>query len=299
MEAGRYPIGAAARLTGIGLDRLRAWERRYGAVVPEQGPRGRLYSEADIQRLVLLRDLVERGHAIGQIARLTDGRLRGLLTTAAAIAAPPGNGRPELRPMLEAVERLDYAEANRLLGLSAALLAPRDLVHMVALPLIRTVGAGWHEGRFTIAQEHMLTAVLRSLLGNLVRLHAPARSGVTLLLATPAGEPHEFGILAAALLAAGSGSGLLYLGPDLPSHEIVGAARRSGARVIVLGIAGESASKAVVGAVSQIARQKADSTELWIGGHGRTLDRVAAEGAVLLRDYDEFERHLRRVAGVH
>ena len=36
----RYPIRAVSRLTGIGIDTLRAWERRYGAVTPVRDDRG-------------------------------------------------------------------------------------------------------------------------------------------------------------------------------------------------------------------------------------------------------------------
>jgi DNA-binding transcriptional MerR regulator/methylmalonyl-CoA mutase cobalamin-binding subunit len=298
MSGVQYPIGAAAKLTGIGLDRLRAWERRYGAVVPEYGVRGRLYSEGHIQRLVLLRELVDRGHAIGQVARLADEQLRGLLGVAAVTSDPSAHARPALGTLVEAVERLDYSETDRLLSRSAALLAPRDLVYLVALPLIQAIGTGWHEGRFTIAQEHMVSAALRSLLGNLLRLHSPGKPGVSLLLATPASEPHEFGILAAALLAAGAGLGVVYLGPDLPSREIADASRRCGARVIVLGIAGERISKATREEIVQVARQKPPSAELWVGGPARSLEALAADGVVLLRDFEVYERHLRRLGAI-
>ena len=46
-----YPIRAVSRLTGISVDTLRAWERRYEAVVPGRGQRGRSYSDADVARL--------------------------------------------------------------------------------------------------------------------------------------------------------------------------------------------------------------------------------------------------------
>jgi len=74
-----YPIRAAAKLAGLTPDTLRAWERRYRAVVPARGQRGRLYSEAQVSRLRWLRDAVSAGHAIGQVASLSDQDIRGLL----------------------------------------------------------------------------------------------------------------------------------------------------------------------------------------------------------------------------
>ena len=55
----RYPIRAVSRLTGIGIDTLRAWERRHDAVTPVRDERGRMYSDADVARLRLLRDVPE------------------------------------------------------------------------------------------------------------------------------------------------------------------------------------------------------------------------------------------------
>ena len=71
-----YQIGAASKLTGISVDTLRAWERRYAAVVPKRGDRRRGYGQGDIERLILLRRVVERGHAIRSVAGLPDMELR-------------------------------------------------------------------------------------------------------------------------------------------------------------------------------------------------------------------------------
>ena len=67
----RYPIRAVSKLTGIGIDTLRAWERRHGAVTPLRDGRGRMYTNDDIARLRLLRSAVEEGHSIGRLAELS------------------------------------------------------------------------------------------------------------------------------------------------------------------------------------------------------------------------------------
>lgn len=75
-EEATFRIGTASRMTGIAVDTLRVWERRYGVVKPlrSQGA-DRLYRQQDIKRLTLLKKLVDRGHAIGTIARLSDDKL--------------------------------------------------------------------------------------------------------------------------------------------------------------------------------------------------------------------------------
>lgn len=71
-----YRSGKAARLVGMPVTTLRIWERRYGIVAPPTTASGqRLYSERDIQRLIRLKALVDRGYAIGSIAHLDDAQL--------------------------------------------------------------------------------------------------------------------------------------------------------------------------------------------------------------------------------
>lgn len=74
----RYRIGAVSRLTGISPDALRIWERRYNAVSPQRSLRGgRLYSAEDIARLRLIRELVNAGDTIGEVANLDVETLQG------------------------------------------------------------------------------------------------------------------------------------------------------------------------------------------------------------------------------
>lgn len=71
-----YQISAVARLTGLPAPNIRIWEKRYGAVVPQRtDSKRRLYSAGDIQRLTFLKALVDRGHAIGTIAPLSNEQL--------------------------------------------------------------------------------------------------------------------------------------------------------------------------------------------------------------------------------
>lgn len=72
-----YGIGTVSRLTGIPVDTLRAWERRYQVVTPQRtaGNR-RFYAREDVTRLQLIKQLVERGHAISSVAALAEPTLR-------------------------------------------------------------------------------------------------------------------------------------------------------------------------------------------------------------------------------
>lgn len=76
----RYRSSAAARMVNIPVATLRVWERRYQVVGPAQAASGhRLYSSQDVRRLVLIKQLVNKGHGIGMLARMQTPQLQDLL----------------------------------------------------------------------------------------------------------------------------------------------------------------------------------------------------------------------------
>lgn len=85
-----FVIGAVARATGIPVETLRVWERRYRVVTPHRDPASnkRYYTSADISRLKLIRQLVELGHSISSVAGLSDDALEERLDVHADSGSP-------------------------------------------------------------------------------------------------------------------------------------------------------------------------------------------------------------------
>jgi DNA-binding transcriptional MerR regulator len=295
----RYPIRAVSKLTGVGIDTLRAWERRYGAVTPERGRRGRLYGEADVARLRLIHQLVLSGHAVGQVAALGDRELRRL----AAPSAPAGDATaPAARTPLDtsaftsALSEFDSAAIDRAFSRLAAVLDPLELVRDVVLPALRDVGDHWRRRRGGIAHEHLLSSAMRHLLGSFLRLYARRESAMALLFATPSGDRHEIGILSAAMLAASRGLRVSYVGPDLPAPEMLAAVKLAGARVLVLGLT--LTGNGEVRELRRIVRALPAGVQLWAGGPGaKRHARLLQTRGLVLHDLDAFLLQLSRLAG--
>ena len=75
-----YKIGAIARLTGITPMTIRMWQTRYDAVSPVRTEgKQRLYTEHDLTKLSLLKELTDHGDSIGMIAGLTVEELENRL----------------------------------------------------------------------------------------------------------------------------------------------------------------------------------------------------------------------------
>ncbi len=77
----QYTIGVVVRRTNIHPETLRVWERRYELIVPGRSETGRrLYSESDIRKLQLVKQLTERGHGVSSLAKLSSDELRERLS---------------------------------------------------------------------------------------------------------------------------------------------------------------------------------------------------------------------------
>ena len=298
----RYPIRAVSRLTGIGIDTLRAWERRHGAVTPSRDDRGRMYTDDDIARLRLLRGAVEHGHSIGRLAGLTDAELRRLAATAganAALAVVPTQRTPlDTAALTAALQKFDATAIDQQISRLAAVLPPLELLRDVLMPVLAQVGDEWHREPARIAHEHLMSSTMRNILGSFLRLYARPDVSTRLLFATPAGERHEVGTLGAAMLAASCGLGVAYLGPDLPAREIVESVRPAGAQVMVLGLTTTSAAIARERELRTIVRDLPKEVELWAGGRGavRHTALISPRGLVL-RDYNTYQQELARIGG--
>ena len=143
----RYNIGAASRLSGVSREKIRIWERRYGAVTPDRDAGNhRLYSQNDVERLSLIRALVDRGHSVSRVATLSHAELESRLAHSSEPARPAaapdralvvsaqGEALVELLQAngIASVERLEDVDAAR-----AWLSAQETDLLLVDLPTLR------------------------------------------------------------------------------------------------------------------------------------------------------------------
>ncbi len=76
----RYRSQAVANMVSMPVTTLRVWERRYGLGSSEQSSGGhRLYSDEDVRRIGLLKQLTQCGHAIGSLAGLDVAQLASIV----------------------------------------------------------------------------------------------------------------------------------------------------------------------------------------------------------------------------
>lgn len=277
-----FNIQVASQLSGVASATIRAWEKRYNAVVPERAEnKHRLYSEKDIEKLGILYQLTELGQSIGKIAHLS---LEELKTIYSNLLHRPYEERHVMNPHHD---KVDYEKILNSLYLALEaykidilshelekaknLVTPKDLCLRVIVPLFREVGNKFNRGELSIAQEHTLTAIVKFHMGQMIGSHYQRKhfKDKLLLLTTPENEMHEIGILAAALLCVHYGIKFIYLGAGLPALSLSETANALKADAVILGVTRhEFNEKMLLEKYLQDLRETMNKdVDIWIGGN--------------------------------
>ncbi len=294
MKDADFPIQVAARLTGLSPYVIRIWEQRYRAVEPSRTPtKRRLFSQADLERLSLLRDATHAGHSIGRVARLPDEDLRALTRAAtgvnghgvqAAAASPAGDLL--LEECLTAIRALDTRAFEERLKQAHTTFGAQGVLQRLLAPLSQKLGVLWREGAITAAHEHFATGLMRAFLTNMARPFGGSQTSPGLIVATPVGQLHELGALLVAGLAANLGWQVTYLGASLPAAEIAGAAQQKQARAVALSLVYPEDDPALEAELRTLRDLLPAEVELLVGGRALPAYCATLEslGAVQIED---------------
>jgi len=262
---GSVRIGELARRTGVTVELLRAWEKRYGLLQPDRTPSGyRLYSHADEQRVREMQRGLDAGLAAAEAARAA----LGSPVTAGAIDV--GAAASELRAALES---FDDAAAQSALDSLLSGFTFETVGRDVVLPLLREVGDRWHRGELTVAQEHFASSLLRARLLGLARGWDAGRGPRAVLACLP-DERHELGLIIFGIALRAQGWRITYLGADTPVASIDAGA----ADVVVVAATSSKRFEAAADDLRALAR----SSDLAIGGAGALAEFAEGIGARLL-----------------
>ncbi|MBB4006073.1 MerR family transcriptional regulator [Allorhizobium taibaishanense] len=253
-----YSLREIVEETGLSKLVLHAWERRYGAIVPERTETGRrIYRHEDLLRLQLLKGCVDNGQRIGSIIHLSNDDLQRVLL---------GQKRlQDLGDVIAAIELMDGDGLDRMLGTRFMTLGPVEFCREVVLPLMSEIGRLWAEGKMSIASEHLVTAAIRALLSGAFKLMPAPRGAHRMVFSTVEGELHEIGALVAAIIARDQGVHATYLGSQLPAEALAEAVTKTGSTIVCL----SGAVKRNRNAISQIKTIRAAlpaNVALWLGG---------------------------------
>jgi DNA-binding transcriptional MerR regulator/methylmalonyl-CoA mutase cobalamin-binding subunit len=274
-----YRILIASQLSGVRVELIRAWERRYGVLRPRRTPAGyRLYTERDVAVLKRLKQLTEEGIAISEAVKL--------LPELEASAREEEKLRVEVSPtqvaewraaVLAAAEENDQERVSRVLDEVLSALPALKAFEEVLAPVQCEVGDRWHEGLLTVAQEHLVSQVVRARVVSLLHA-APGNAGARhAVLACLPDELHEVGLLGAALRLRHMGVRVTLLGQQVPARDLAWLVSELRPDFVGLSAVTDPGPEAFARQVSQVLEALPSGVPVWLGGAAAVAHPEACE----------------------
>lgn len=267
-------IAAVERDTGINKETLRVWERRYGFPLPARDASGeRLYPPEQVQRLRLVKRLLDAGHRPGRVVSASPQELSALLQPHVAMAgAEVSLEAPEIAACIALLQGHDIDGLRRALSQVVLRRGLAAGVAEVFAPLTTRVGELWMSGQLQVFEEHIYSESLQLVLRQSIQALPPAQGGCPrVLLTTLAGEGHALGLLMAEALLSLEGAVCLSLGVQTPLVQLPAAALAYQADVVALSFSGQLPQRAVLDGLAALREQLPERVEIWAGGSSRAL----------------------------
>ncbi len=282
---GNHSISDVSRIAGIPKDLLRMWERRYDYPKPERDINGdRVYSDDQLNKLILIRQLVDQGRRPGKLMSMDLTELGELLKSS---RAELDFGRfSELLRAGKAPELRDWLTHQiRTLGL-------RAFIHQVMVPANRLVGEGWNGGELAIHEEHLYTEMLTSLVRQSLADIPGGTGRPRVMLTTLPGEQHSLGLLMVEALLRLGGAEVIPFGIEMPFRDIMEAARMHKVDVIGLSFSSHFKLDDAIVMLSGLRQLVDDETAIWVGGGAISKETPLPEGIEPFGDLYQVEQSL-------
>jgi methanogenic corrinoid protein MtbC1 len=289
-----YPIRLVSELTGLGIETLRQWERRYGFPTPARTSAGaRAYDQSTVDQLKMISRAIAHGYRPGELVGKPREELERVFASLPGADATPRTGAVE--DVLTALVQDDAEAVASLLRRSAVLLGPRRFVMEVAEELVWRVGELWAAGKLEVRQEHLLSDSLTTQLRVLRASFEEVRRAPVAVLATLPGEPHVLGIEMVAVYLATRRVTARVLGSDTPPAEIARASRALRADVACISIPESAPIADTRAGVRDTLEALPPKVELWLGGAGARALAIEHPALRLVTTWDALDKQLDRL----
>lgn len=217
-KQGKYRINAVSEMTGIPSATLRAWERRYGVPEPRRTESSyRVYSDADVELICRVRDLGEQGMAPSEAAKLVLADLERNRSAPANTADPFAGA---MQAIVHAVEAFDPEQVHSAVRHALVMGPATSVFDRVFRPAMQEIGQRWHDGTFSVGQEHLATQIIEGATISMLSLVQHEDAEKSAVVACFADDTHSLPVLGFALHMASWDFKVVRLGTRTPPAAI-------------------------------------------------------------------------------
>lgn len=290
-SAGCYNIAAVERDTGLSKDTLRVWERRYGFPKPARDQHDeRLYTLPQLEKLRLLRLLIDYGHRPGKIIGQSTAELTQLIASRAPEQSPP----PEIAAILELLLQHDVDSFRNALLQALMKQGLMRFVTETVTGLNHWIGEAWLAGKVAVFDEHLYSEHIQNILRNAIIAQPGRGSAPRVLLTSLPGEKHRIGLLMVEAVLTAEGAACVALGNETPIIDIKDAAPAYRVDVVALSFSSAFTQNAALAGLGELRALLPAGVEIWGGGGALSRARKAPQDVLLLRSFDDMRYALQR-----
>ncbi|MEJ2403420.1 MAG: cobalamin B12-binding domain-containing protein [Candidatus Thiodiazotropha sp.] len=280
---GNHSISDVSRIAGIPKDLLRMWERRYDYPKPERDINGdRVYSDDQLNKLILIRQLVDQG--------CRPGKLMGLEQTELAVLLKSPHAELDFDRLIELLRADNAPELHDWLAQQIQSLGLRAFIHQLMVPANRIVGEAWNSGELAVYEEHLYTEMVTGLVRQSLAEIPGGHKSPRIMLTTLPGEQHSLGLLMVEALLRLGGAEVIPFGIEMPFRDIIDAAQTHNVDVIGLSFSSNFKLDDAIVMLSGLRQMVEKETSIWVGGSAFQADTQLPEGIALLEDLFALER---------
>jgi methanogenic corrinoid protein MtbC1 len=259
-------IGAVSRATGIPVNTLRTWERRYSFPIAERSDGGqRLYPPNVVPHLNLINQALKSGMRPKQVVGIEFDDLQELLGKS---LPPKPTERNEVQDWVDAAHRLDGAYLDSCFHSSVSQLGVQKFLTDKIAPFIHELGESWASGKIQIFHEHFASERIHDFLTTLWRPLSDKAKGPNIICAALPGENHFLGLHMAATIMALYGFRIIFLGPKTPLKDLQECTWQSSAQAILISISSTTPQKEVTEMLLELRKRLSPNIQLLLGGRG-------------------------------
>ncbi len=246
------------------------WERRFGVLKPTRGAnRYRNYSDEDVALLRYLKEQLDAGGSIGDLARLGREELLNRLRSASPRASFIDNTFDRLlRELLSALDPFDRVMFEKRLNGAVAVVPFEEALHGILLPLQERVGQLWHDGHVNVAIEHYVTKQIQQKIFSAMNQLPVAEFGAKVVVACPPGEEHDIAALAVAYRCRVRGCRVYYLGANVPVAALTKLCHEVEPDLTIVSFPLAFPETTATEIIRALAQEVSPASHLTVGGHG-------------------------------
>jgi len=214
-----FTIRDLENLSGIKAHTIRIWEQRYSFLKPQRSKTNiRFYCNEELKTILNIALLNKYGYKISQIDKMSPTEVREKIIT---LSQAEAYQERLINELLHHMVDLDMESFEEVLDAYIRSRGIDKAISYLVFPFLDKIGILWMTNHINVAQEHLVSNVIRQkLIVGIESVVSHLSVEKTVLLFLPEGEHHELGLLYTYYLLKSRGIKVLYLGSNVPLKDL-------------------------------------------------------------------------------